>query len=152
MHTQRQKKAILSEEDYRAKLRNMGFNDEGKFIPDSIPVAPPLGYKRQPSMVEIVRNMVRSEKLAEEARAAGAETFEESEDFDVGDEPEDMRSGWETDFDPPLSELKEAVEEARKEKLLAAGANPTAIEAHTEPEAAPGTPSTPAPKPRSTGA
>lgn len=151
MLTNRHRRAILSEDDYRDKLRALGFNDEGKFIPDSVPVAPPLGYKRQPSMVEIVRNMVRSEKLAEEARNAGAETFEESEDFDIDDEPEDLRSGWETEFDPPLDEIQRAVEEERAAQLISAGANPTAVKAHTEPEAAPVPQEPNDPKPRSTG-
>ncbi|QKI28947.1 hypothetical protein 1 [Kummerowia striata microvirus] len=102
-------------EDYLAKTRAKGLNDEGELIPDPVPVAPPIGYKRQPTMVEIIRNMVQSEKLAEEARAAGMETFEESEDFDVGDEnAEELRSGFENDFDPPIAEIAAAVDEAKK--------------------------------------
>lgn len=119
-------KARIAEKQYRDKLRARGFNDAGKFIPDAVPMAPPIGYKRQPSMVEIVRNMVRSEKLAEEARTAGMETFEESEDFDVGDDGEDLRSGFENDFDPPVSEIREAVNEARKPPVNPVEARPAA--------------------------
>lgn len=104
----------LSLTEYVKKMRDKGFNDAGRFIPDSVPVAPPIGYKRQPSMVEIVRDMVRSEHLADAARRSGMETFEESEDFDVGDDPDDLRSGFENDFDPPIEEVKEEVAKSRK--------------------------------------
>lgn len=103
----------LSVDEYREKLRSRGLVG-GSLVPDSVPLAPPLGYKKQPSMVEIVRDMVRSERLANEARAAGQETFEESEDFEVGDDPELLRSEWENEFDPPLPELLKAGDEAVK--------------------------------------
>lgn len=62
----------------------------GRELLDPTPMQPPAGYKKQESMFEIVRRMVRSEKLALEAQKLGAETFEEANDFDVGDdfEPE----------------------------------------------------------------
>lgn len=81
----------------------------GREIPDPMPMAPPVGYKKPPSMVELVRDMVRSERLRQEAEAAEQETFEESEDFDIGDDY-DPHSPWENDFDPPLSELRHEVE------------------------------------------
>lgn len=67
-------------------------------LPDPVPMAPPVGYRRQPSLLDQVREMVRSEQLALEARRAGMETFEESEDFEVEDY--DPRSPWEDVFDP----------------------------------------------------
>lgn len=100
-------------EEYLKKLSDRGLDRDGKLIPDPTPIAPPIGFKKTPSMVEIVRNMVRSERLAAEARAAGAETFEESEDFDVGDDGPDLTSGFENDFDPPIPEIRKAVEEER---------------------------------------
>lgn len=102
----------ISVEDYREKRRSAGFNDEDKLIPDGIPMEPPLGYKPSQSMVEIIRDMVRSEQLARDLDAAGVETFEEADDFEVGDEDPQMRSPWENDFDPPIKEL---VEEGGKE-------------------------------------
>lgn len=106
----------LSMEEYAAKLIRQGKGPDGRIVVNPVPIAPPIGWKKQPSMVEIVREMVRGERLAEEARAAGHETFEESEDFEVGDEPELLRSAWENQFDPDLSELMKAGQEVLKAK------------------------------------
>lgn len=71
-------------------------------ILSAIPVAPPVGYKKQPSMVDHIRGLVRSEHLRHAAASAGAETFEEADDFEVGDDY-DPTSPYEGDFDSPLS-------------------------------------------------
>lgn len=97
----------ISISDYLGKLRALGLDVRGRLIADSTPIAPPIGYKRQPTMVEIVRDAVRSEHLRQAALDAGMETFEESEDFDVPDEQE-LHSPWENDFDPPIAELTAA--------------------------------------------
>lgn len=128
-------------EDYLEKTRSRGLNDRGQLIPDPTPIAPPIGYKRQPTMVEMVRQMVQSENLAREARAAGVETFEESEDFDVGDDGEDLRSGFENDFDPDLAEVREAVEEARTGNApVSSPENPVQVGVGGPPEAPPAQP------------
>lgn len=62
-------------------------NSHGHEVVSSVPVAPPVGYKKQPSMFDRVRELIQSERLAAAARDAGFETFEESEDFDI---PDDM--------------------------------------------------------------
>lgn len=115
----------LDLEEYLLKLKDRGLAPDGKLIPDPVPIAPPIGYKKQPSMVEIVRDMVRGERLAQAAREAGAETFQEAEDFDVEDDPPDMRSPFENQFDPPLSELlaagKQALAEKEREAAKASG-------------------------------
>lgn len=110
-------------EDYFAKLQEKGLNQDGSPVLDPTPIAPPIGYKKTPSMVEIVRDMVRGERLRQEALAAGHETFEDSEDFDVGDDPELLRSPYENDFDPPLNEILSAgqAELKRKQALQDAG-------------------------------
>lgn len=84
------------------------------------PLAPPVGYQRRPSLAQQIRDMVRSERLAQELDRAGFETFEEADDFDVGDDF-DPSSPYEEHFDPtPVSELRrrlaeaEAAEEAKK--------------------------------------
>lgn len=102
----------MSLEAWKEKQRAAGFNDAGEFIPDATPMAPPIGYKDQPSMIDIVRKMVRDERLAADLDAQGVETFEEADDFEVGDEGEDLKSGHENDFDPPVKEL---VSEGKKE-------------------------------------
>lgn len=79
---------------------------EGAEVPDSTPMAPPIGYKRVPSLSDQIREMIRSERLRQEAEAAGMETFDEADDFDVGDDY-DPRSPYELDADlPPVEELR----------------------------------------------
>lgn len=97
-------------EEYLAKLQSKGLHPDGTPVLDPTPLAPPIGYKKQPSMVEIVRDMVQRERLAQEAEAAGYETFDESEDFDIGDDFELMPSPWVNEFDPPLAEVAKVVE------------------------------------------
>lgn len=118
-------------EEYLARQLARGYSKDGRFIPDPTPLAPPVGYVKAPSLAETIRDMVRSERLAQAAREAGAETFEESEDFDVGDEPEQMPSPWENDHDPPLEELLKAGRESLAQKQAAAGAIPRPSESPT---------------------
>jgi len=111
---QRQPEQINLEE-YLEKLASKGLDANGHQIPDPVPIAPPIGYKRQPSMVEIVREAVRSEALRQAVAAAGHETFEEADDFDVGDDPELAHSPFENQFDPPIAEMVQAgAEEVKK--------------------------------------
>lgn len=63
-------------------------NEHGQLMPSGVPIAPPVGYNPQPSLRETIRAMVQSEKLAQEARAAGFETFEEANDFGDDDDEE----------------------------------------------------------------
>lgn len=74
---------------------------DGREIPSSVPLEPPLGYKRQPTLAETMRNMIRSEALERHARSQGQETFEEADDFDIEDEDHpDRNSPYEANFDP----------------------------------------------------
>lgn len=75
-------------------------DERGRELLDPRPVAPPVGFKRQPSMVEHIRALVRSEALRQAAEAEGAESFEEADDFDVGEDYE-PRTEYEAVFDPP---------------------------------------------------
>lgn len=100
-------------------------DQEGREVLDTTPIAPPIGFKEQPSMVEYVRDLIRSEKLRMEAEEAGYETFEESEDFDVDDDV-GIFSQWENDYDPPISELQEAVSQERSNKQ-ASGDQPDTV-------------------------
>lgn len=120
--------------------------EDGREKPDPTPMAPPIGYKRQPSLAEQIRAMVRSEALAAAARNAGAETFEEADDFDVGDDF-DPSSPYEDQFDPvPVGELKrrrdaynaeiakrEAAAAKAKAKAAAKAAASTDSEAESDP-------------------
>ncbi|AXH73283.1 MAG: hypothetical protein [Microviridae sp.] len=76
------------------------FLDEfGREIPDPVPMAPPLGFRAAPTMAEIVRQQIMGERLRQEAAAMGKESWDEADDFDVGDDF-DPSSPWEEQFDP----------------------------------------------------
>lgn len=86
---------------------------DGAEVPSDVPIAPPVGYKKQPTMVEHIRNMVRSEQLRIAAEAAGAETFEEADDFDIDDDLEPISAyEFERFFEPP-AESRPAAEADR---------------------------------------
>lgn len=85
-------------------------NERGQEIPDPTPMQPPVGFTRQPSIAEQIRQMVRSEKLAQEAAAAGFETFEEADDLDVEDDDTfDRTSPYEANFDPMTDQERAAL-------------------------------------------
>lgn len=83
----------------RVKDAHLKFDDLGREIMDPKPIAPPIGYKKAPSIADQMRAMIRSERLRAEAEAAGYETFEEADDFDVGDDF-DPTSPYEEVFEP----------------------------------------------------
>lgn len=74
----------------------------GRFeYPDPVPMAPPVGYNSPPDIMQMIRSMVRSERLAQELDAAGYETFEEADDFDIADDPLDPLTPYEKVFEAP---------------------------------------------------
>lgn len=134
----------LKLEDYAAKLLERGLNKDGTFKVDDRPMSPPIGYKKHPSMVEIMRDMIRGERMRVAAEEAGYETFEDADDFDVpGEDGEELRSGFENDFDPPMKEVAKEVEKERKRRASekpadtsgGAGGIPPAAGGGTPPEA-----------------
>lgn len=88
-------------------------DQEGREILDTTPIAPPVGFMEQPSMFDIVREMVRSERFKAQMEAEGLETFEEADDFDVDDDF-DPSTPYENDFDPGVSELYKAGKEEQE--------------------------------------
>lgn len=86
----------------------------GREIPDPLPMAPPIGYKRSPSLAEQIRAMVVSEKLRQEALESGFETFEESDDFEIEDDPADPRTPYEAVFDPAPTPVAAPPEKAAR--------------------------------------
>lgn len=79
---------------------------------DPTPMAIPVGYKQPETLADQIRRMVRSERLAQEVEAAGFETWEEADDFDVDDDF-DPTSPYEQNFDQdiPLPQVKHFKEE-----------------------------------------
>lgn len=114
------RKPRIDQDEYLAKMLQRSIDADGRFYPDNIPMAPPVGYRKTPSIIDLMHQAVR-ETISRQAAEMGYETFEEADDFDVGDEPEEMRSGWENDFDPSIAEVVQEVEKARKPKKGVSG-------------------------------
>lgn len=72
-----------------------GLDDQGREVLDDTPVAIPVRMKRAETLLEQVQSVVRGE-LSRQAMAEGLETFDEANDFDVGDDY-DPRSEYEVD-------------------------------------------------------
>lgn len=88
----------------------------GYELPDPTPMSPAVGHKPGPTLREQIRDMIASERLAQEAAAAGFETLEEADDFDVGDDYDPV-TPYELDRDlPTIMELKRRKDEAEKVK------------------------------------
>lgn len=77
---------------------DLRYDGSGHELVSPLPMAPPVGYKKTPSLSDQIREMVRSERLAQAAAEQGFETFEEADDFEIGDF--DPSSPYEIDFDP----------------------------------------------------
>ena len=99
--------AIPDDPGIGSSVRLERLDELGRELLDPTPMAPPIGYKRQPSLVEQIRKMVRDERLAADLAASGVETFEEADDFDVQDDY-DPKSPFEYNFDPPVEPPKAA--------------------------------------------
>lgn len=71
-------------------------NERGHEILDSTPCAVPVQFRPR-SYIDQVREMIKRE-ISQAAQVQGAETFEEADDFNVGDDF-DPRSPWELTAD-----------------------------------------------------
>lgn len=89
----------------------------GHEVVSSVPVAVPLGYRRPPSLAEQVKSMVRNE-LSRAATEQGLESFEEADDFDIGDDA--PKSPYELDFDQETAVIGQ---EEIESKELSNGSN-----------------------------
>lgn len=75
----------------------------GKEMPSQEPVFVATNLKRD-SEIDRFRRFLRSEEMAKQARQQGFETFEEADDFDVGDDF-DPTSPYEQIFEPVVEEV-----------------------------------------------
>lgn len=136
-------------DDMTGEILTKQIGTDGREYNDPTPMAPPIGYKRAPSMVEIIREQVRHALLAQAAEASGHETFEEADDFDIGDDY-DPSTPWENDFDPPIAEVLAEAQRALDERNApktqppvqapAPGVAPQNSEPGAGPQAAPAAP------------
>jgi len=90
----------------RVRPQHTSLFKDGKEYPDPTPVAPPLGFIKQPTLAETMRQMIAGEALRRHARESGLETFEEADDFNVGDDY-DPTSPYEETFEPPIQPTPE---------------------------------------------
>lgn len=64
------------------------YNAEGGEILDPRPCAIPVGYKRPPTLAEVVQRLIRSNAVQAQMANSGVESFDEANDFDTGNEEE----------------------------------------------------------------
>lgn len=83
---------------FQHSIQATALDEHGREIPSPLPLAPPIGYQKTDPLHKRIAEMIRSERLAQEARSAGFETMEEADDFDIGDDY-DPYSPYEHDFD-----------------------------------------------------
>jgi len=88
-----------------AKKKSKSEGDARQRVPithevlDYTPVAIPLRFSGESRFNETIRQIIRSEELAKLAEEHGDETFEEANDFNVGDDY-DPTSPYEENYDP----------------------------------------------------
>lgn len=78
-------------------------HESGAEIPDPEPMAIDTGLRRPESIQDQIRRMIRNE-ASMAAAESGRETWEEADDFDIGDDFE-PHSPYEQDFDQQTSDL-----------------------------------------------
>lgn len=129
---------------FEQSVQQSYLDDFGREIPNPTPLAPPIGYKRSPSIAEQMRAMIR--QVSEEAKMSGAETEEEANDFDVGDPFDyDPETPYEHDFE--VDPTMEALIALQSRRPVPAPATPQSASGNTpSPEAAPPATAQPAAK------
>lgn len=70
---------------------------------DGKPMGIPVNQRRPPTLQEQIAQFMHSAELRRLAQQSGVESFHESEDFNIPDEPESMESPYERYFDPELN-------------------------------------------------
>lgn len=111
----------------KVEARRRSLDEKGNEICDPTPAAVSVGFKRPPTLQEQIQRLVRTE-LSDQAAAQGNETFEEADDFEVGDDY-DPKSKYEIDEHLPSyndDRVKSAVRSAVEEELKARGYHPEA--------------------------
>jgi len=108
-------------------------DDRGREVVDPTPVEIPIGFRIPPTLEDRIRMLVRGEELRLAAERRGFETFRESEDFDIQEDPVDPHTPYEAVFDPlpPLRdkvEVKEPVKEGSPAPVLKEPAKESAKE------------------------
>lgn len=87
-------------------------NAEGKEVLDTTPVARNIPWSRPLTIQEQIQRYIRME-MSRDASEHGNETFEEADDFDVGDDY-DPRSPWELSADQESVERERLMEDGNE--------------------------------------
>lgn len=88
----------------------MKYDEHGREVPDPTPVEMPLGWSRPKPLQDLIKDMIRVE-MSRQAVAAGFESFEEADDFEVDDsDGDDMLSQYE--LTPMQEEFRYAKQDA----------------------------------------
>lgn len=114
----------ISEEEYRTKLGLKSLTDDGKSVLSPVPMDPPVGYIKQPSIFENMRSMVRAE-LDRQAKDQGFETADEAEDFNIGEDRDPLSKHEFTEMDEEFvtstaTNYNNAIVSAKKQKAAQA--------------------------------
>lgn len=104
---------VINEEHSRGLA---SLNARGEEILDDTPLALPIGFKRPQSLQERMRYLLRNELIQRDLDAAGIETFEEADDFEVGEQDPLEGTPYEDHFEPEIPGL------AAREQEIRAGA------------------------------
>lgn len=84
----------------RSTERKVHELQNGIEVPDPEPAFVPTGLAKQESIQQMIRRMIRTEASLH-ADSLGQETFEEADDFDIGDDDEfESAYVYEENFDP----------------------------------------------------
>lgn len=103
----------------RAVQLDIAYLDKnGHEVVDPTPMAPPLGYVEQPSMMDMIAAQVRASRIEAELEAL-EETEEDADDFEIPDDPDSLPgTPWENDTEPSLKDARKralALEQALAE-------------------------------------
>lgn len=123
------------------------YDADGKFYPDPVPMAPPVGFVQKPSIADQMRRIFHSEQMKILAAQEGRESFEEADDFEIQDEY-DPRSPFEMQLEQELEpHLPSAPAGVARADTTLPGPAPGASEPPgvASPQAAPGVTQPPAP-------
>lgn len=120
-------------EPFRTTDKHNRFNEDGREILNPTPMQPPIGYKKQPSIAEQIREQVRAAKYLDDMEP---ETEEEADDFEIDDDPP-IPSRWENDMVPSIKETRARIRALQEQEKMFAKTptpedNPKRVPSETE--------------------
>lgn len=102
------------EDVYKTTDKANRFNERNEEILNPTPMQPPLGYKPSLSLVEQIRQQIRTFKNLDDNEP---ETEEEADDFEIDEDPV-MESRWENDMIPSIKEARATLRRLEEQERL----------------------------------